>query len=479
MHLSLQFMKDILSQTLTSITLEVRKKLQLPKSLSNNKGNFADLKKGIYLKGISLGFLFLLLGILNSFWFGNVENKTKFLFNDKQAAEEFKALGQLAEEPKQQASEQRKSSEKVYEVFGFAPYWTFDKLDNVNFETLTTLAYFSITVDGNGNLDKGDQGYIAFKSDKATEIFQKAHKFGTRVVLTLTQMRNEQILALLDSPEAEERVINQAVSEVSDRGIDGINVDFEYNGNPGPEYRKKFTDFVRHLTDRMHQANPNSKVTVSVYAASIKDPKIYDIGALADVSDGIFMMAYDFAPVSADQAIPTAPLYGHKEGQYWYDISTAVDDFLKVMPAEKLILGVPWYGYDYPVSAPEVKASTLPYWLGRPLTQTYAAALENINPEKKGIVSYQEGWDDLGKVGWRAYYSTFTGTWRMIFLEDQKSLGIKYDFAKSKNLAGVGIWALGFDGGKADLWHTLEEKFGKKDTSGKILAGNILGEKSI
>lgn len=335
------------------------------------------------------------------------------------------------------------------EVFGFAPYWTFNKLDNVDFKTLTTLAYFSITVSGDGSLDKGDQGYIVWRGRKATELFQKAHDHNTRVVLTLTQMNNGEIKAIMDSPKAQERLINEAVSEVTDRGIDGINVDFEYDGNPGPQYRDKFTKFVADLTAEMHKANPNSKVTVSVYAAAAKDPKIYDIGALSQISDGIFMMAYDFANASADEAMPTAPLYGHDDGTYWYDVSTAVEDFLTQMPAEKLILGVPWYGYNYSVYQPGIKAQT--GW-GGGVPQPYATAKNTIEPEL-------EGWDEKGQVGWQAYYDGY-GDWRMIFLEDQKSLGLKYDFAKEKNLAGVGIWALGFDGGKEDLWKVLKEKFG-------------------
>lgn len=366
------------------------------------------------------------------------------------------------------------------EVFGFAPYWTFDKLDNIDFDTLTTLAYFSVPVDGNGDLVKSDVGYQTFKSRQATQLFRRAHQSGTRVVLTLTQMNAGPIMALLDNPDAQANVISQAVDEVGGRGIDGINLDFEYNGDPGPEYRNKFTHFVANLTMAMHAQNPNSKVTVSVYAASVKDPKIYDIGPLAQASDGIFMMAYDYAVAGSDNAIPTAPLYGHKEGQYWYDVSTAVDDFLTQMPADKLILGVPWYGYNYLVYQPEVKAQTLPYysWRGRPMSQTYGIAMDNIKPDMPGISGFKTGWDDLGKVGWKAYYDANAGTWRMIFLEDPRSLGIKYDFAKSKKLAGVGIWALGFDQGKGELWSLLREKFGLKLADNSLINKAIIAEEN-
>lgn len=356
------------------------------------------------------------------------------------------------------------------EVFGFAPYWTFRQLDNVNFDVLTTMAYFGIPVDAEGNLVLNDPGYETFKSNYATEIFQKAHNAGTRVVLTITQMNNETIEAFVADEAAQENAITQTVDLVQKRGIDGINVDFEYLGDPGPEFRQKFSRFVSRITARMHEVEPASKVTVSVYASAVKNPKIYDINALANGSDGIFMMAYDFATTGADNAMPTSPLYGYKNGTYWYDVSTAVDDFLTQMPADKLILGVPWYGYNYLVYEPAVKAETRPYysWRGSPYAQTYSLA-SAIKPETEGVSTYKTGWDDEGKVGWKAYYLPDSGTWRMIFVEDERSLGIKYDFVKQKKLAGVGIWALGFDDGHSEMWTTLAEKFGMKLADNNVL----------
>lgn len=369
-------------------------------------------------------------------------------------------------------------SKNAHEVFGFAPYWTFDKLDNIDFDTLTTLAYFGVPVQGSGDLDREDYGYQIFKSRKATQLFQKSHHSSTRVVLTFTQMQNWPILALLDDPKAQANFINQATEEVQKRGIDGINVDFEYNGDPGPEYRNKFSQLVASLTARMRQINPESKVTVSVYAASVKEPKIYDIAALSKVSDGIFMMAYDFSRLYADQAAPTAPLHGYKDGEYWYDVSTAVEDFLTQMPSDKLILGVPWYGYNYLVYEPEVKAETRPSysWRGQPAVQTYEAVAEHVRPDRTDISDFKSGWDEAGQVGWKAYYNDNTGTWRMIFSEDVRSLSLKYDFAKNMKLGGVGVWALGFDGGRNELWSLLKEKFGFKLPDHSLIGRMITAE---
>ena len=369
------------------------------------------------------------------------------------------------------------SAKPGYEVFGFAPHWTFDKLDSIDFETLTTLAYFGIEAKVDGNLDTASRGYEVFMSEKATNLFKKAHKNGTRVVLTITQMDNDNIKAILDDQALQESIIQQTVAMVKNRGIDGVNIDFEYVGNPGKEYQDKFSAFSRNLTNRVHSEIPGSRVTASVYASAVKDPKMYNIRTLSEATDGIFMMAYDFAVAGSKNAIPTAPLYGYKEGKYWYDISTAVDAFLTQMPSNKLILGVPWYGYNYAVEAPEVKTATTKgyysyYKKGKrtysqfnPLkshAQTYTLVKKNLHDLNTDITDLQEGFDEIGKVSWKAYQED--GKWRMVFIDDVRSQAYKYDFAKEKNLAGVGMWALGFDDGP-EVWGLLRDKFGAKDVA--------------
>lgn len=351
-----------------------------------------------------------------------------------------------------------------HEIFGFGPYWTINKLGNVDFNVLTTFSYFGVPVNPDGTLDRTDQGYTVFQSKQATDVFRKAHSHGTRVVLTLTAMDNDTLDALMTDPQAQQETINEAVSEVKNRGIDGINVDFEYTGDAGDTERAAFTSFIKELTTRMHQEVPASKVTVSLYASAASSPKLANVSDVAKDSDGIFMMAYDFAVANSDTAMPTAPLYGKKQGKYSYDVSTAVNDFLSVMPANKLILGVPYYGYNYVVSKPGVDVPTLPP-LGTAQTIEYAS---------NNVMAEQSGWDDAGEVGWKAYYDSYSGAWRVLFQDDARSLGLKYDFAKDKDLEGVGIWALGFDNGRSDLWAVLEEKFGTKQIAdGRIVNRTI------
>lgn len=384
------------------------------------------------------------------------------------------------------------STEFKKEVFGFAPYWKLGQLDNIDFDTITTLAYFGVPVESNGTLDKNHYAYKSLRDGKTTELFARARAHHAKVVLTLTQMTNGEIERFLDSSSSQERAINETTTLVKELGFDGVNIDFEYIGNPGEKYRKAFTEFAKNLTARLHGENPDFYVTVSVLASSAFEPKIYEIGELSKVTDGIFMMAYDYATYRATATMPTSPLFGYKEGQYWYDVSTAVEDFLKQMEAKKLILGLPWYGYEYPVYEPGVKTAThkgfsfkqkVRYkvkgkWVYRTRTvysklpvgvQTLSSVEEDINENSPNITHYKEGWDDLGFVGWKAYKKKNENYWRMVFIEDERSLAAKYEFAKSKDLQGVGIWALGYEGNNKKLWQQLNEKFSSKGAN-KLLA---------
>ena len=73
------------------------------------------------------------------------------------------------------------------------------------------------------------------------------------------------------------------------------------------------------------------------------------------------------------------------------------------------------------------------------------------------------GWDDQAKVSWRSYWDG--NNWYVVYMEDENSLSYKFDFVKDKKLAGVGIWALGFDSPDSQFWSLMLRKFGEKEKS--------------
>jgi hypothetical protein len=51
------------------------------------------------------------------------------------------------------------------------------------------------------------------------------------------------------------------------------------------------------------------------------------------------------------------------------------------------------------------------------------------------------------------------GTWNQTWFDDEQSLSLKYALARGNNLGGVGMWALGYDAGRTELWSLIDQQF--------------------
>jgi hypothetical protein len=74
-------------------------------------------------------------------------------------------------------------------------------------------------------------------------------------------------------------------------------------------------------------------------------------------------------------------------------------------------------------------------------------------------------WDSGEKMTWYKYrwYDPVTGSdYCQGYYDDARSLAAKYDFVYSEDLAGIGIWALGYDEGRSELWNIMRDKFSKE-----------------
>ncbi|MCH7859431.1 MAG: hypothetical protein IID14_06995, partial [Candidatus Marinimicrobia bacterium] len=66
-------------------------------------------------------------------------------------------------------------------------------------------------------------------------------------------------------------------------------------------------------------------------------------------------------------------------------------------------------------------------------------------------------WDPVSSVPWFNYDD---GGPRQVWFDDSLSLALKYNLAVEKDLAGVGMWALGYDDGRPELWGALADYLG-------------------
>ncbi|MBN1617991.1 glycoside hydrolase family 18 protein [Candidatus Dojkabacteria bacterium] len=354
-------------------------------------------------------------------------------------------------------------------VMGFAPYWSLSTWSSAyQYDKLSHIAYFGLNADANGNWITGDSGWNGWNSATMSTIINNAHANGVKVVLVVKNFDAAGIYSIVTNTNgAKTTLINNIVTEIRNKGVDGVNIDFEYissgsgtgcGGYPctADRVRPYIPTFMQDLSTRIHTEFPGSHVSLDVLGGSATWYSAYDITALGQTSiDGIMVMAYDYYRVNSSMAAPSAPLYG---SQYYLTVSESIDDFIAQAPANKIIMGVPYYGLEFPTTGSAYNSSTsrngaISYYSG--VVDPSEDAYHNSNTIK---------WNDTDKVRWYVYRwpDVNTSEWWQGYYDDPDSLGAKYDFVKNKNLQGVGIWALGYDYGYNELWNTLRDKFSKE-----------------
>ena len=126
------------------------------------------------------------------------------------------------------------------------------------------------------------------------------------------------------------------------------------------------------------------------------------------------------------------------------------------MPAKSLLLGVPYYGYDWPVTSdvPNATVQTDKTTYGAVKSVTYASARDFLAAHPAVVRNY----DALEGSGFYTYWDSHQKTFRQVYFEEERSLTAKYDYAIATGLGGLGIWTLDNDRGYSALSAVLERQ---------------------
>lgn len=345
------------------------------------------------------------------------------------------------------------SSPKV--VLGFLPYWN---LDEVVFQPeLTQLAYFSLTLEADGTIRTREgnglePGYRTFNSNEFQNVVAtwQDERQGPELHLVITQFENETIAAFLNDQEARATFLETLDSLVRAYPITGLNIDFEPTGVISEQTRTQFTEFMQELYE--HKSNNYSEflLSVDVYASAVDKPNLWDIPNLAPVLDHLVIMAYDFHRRSSPAAGPVAPLFGGS--QLWeHDISIYLNSFLKHVDRKKLLLGIPFYGYEWQTISTDPQAQTFPN-SGATASYRYVHNLLNTPP----TFPVQQWWNEAALSPYITYQQD--GKNYTIYYDDARSLSYKLQLVQQLDLGGIAIWALGYEGATRELWDVIQSQ---------------------
>ncbi len=331
------------------------------------------------------------------------------------------------------------------EVYGFLPYWEIDSTVDayLRYDLLTTIALFAVYYDAAGNLNTT----TLLGSGRAAligTIVQHAHAQGVRVDLTLrpsTDTANANQTFFANAPAQAAAIANMA-AQVTSLGLDGANIDVE--SLYGTDFAA-YGAFGAALRAALVKTDAGARVTVSTNA------NVSGSGMAAQaISQGVdraFLMGYNYRGAGTSPVGSISPLVSSVGG---LSLSWSIGQYDKLhVPRNRIILGLPYYGMTWPTTSGTLHAT-------RSGSGVAFFPTDSLPPPAGTVIHY----DAVESSAWYAVQDPTTKAWSETYFDDETSLRAKYGLAVSDGLAGVGMWALGYDAGQPGYWEAIASTFG-------------------
>ncbi|TRY63142.1 hypothetical protein TCAL_00347 [Tigriopus californicus] len=270
-----------------------------------------------------------------------------------------------------------------------------------------------------------------------TEITDYAHAHQTRLV-KIGNIATDK----LNDEEYIRQWVQYQLTTVQSLNMDGINVDFEDELATDSPESHGLVFLMTELNRVFHEARPDYEVSIDVaWSADCIDKRCYDYKALADQADLVFVMAYDIQSQiwgnPRCQAKANSPI---NQTQMGLDTYTDLG-----IPRDKLVLGLPWYGYLYPCQVLLTSTCVIDSVPFRDCPCSDAAGRQWTYKDMMSIADNHTAtfqWDSWSQTPFFNYYDH--GTWYQAWFDHPDSLSLKYNLATQMGLGGVGMWSADF-----------------------------------
>lgn len=227
----------------------------------------------------------------------------------------------------------RYAEDTTFKVVGYLSAGSFDIIDQIELHRLThlNLAFANPDVDGN----------LVFSQGKdIRSIVEKAHDAGLKVLISLagggSLTEEKPYWKKVLEPDNRAAFIEKIIAYVENNKLDGVDVDIE--GNLMPVIGTAYNPFVLELRNALHARG--KAITAALPGAWLHE----DVHQEAlEAHDFINIMVYDdTGPWNPTKVGPHAPYdFAEKSIVFWTE--------QKKIPSQRLVLGMPFYGYDFSV----------------------------------------------------------------------------------------------------------------------------------
>jgi hypothetical protein len=319
----------------------------------------------------------------------------------------------------------------AHEVVGFVPYWELGELGAADYADASTLCYFGPTLTASASYAETDPDW---NSTAFSAFVADAHADDDRVLLTVSTTDDSVIDSVLRSPMTSAAdLAADLASTLAQRDLDGVDLDIE--GTQTSE-REPYVTFVRAFAADLRADRPGAELIVDTYvSAAGSSSSFFDVGALGKIADRLFVMGYDME--DPDYSSANAPLISPDLGLS--DVQALIAYTRSVAPA-KLILGMPFYGYQFTTNGSHAGATVM----GDPEAVVYSSIAAEAVPAR---------WDAPTETPYTVQKAGKDV--RQIWFDNPVSIALKTALAHVFHLAGVGAWAFGMEGGDASMLDAL------------------------
>ena len=267
------------------------------------------------------------------------------------------------------------------------------------------------------------EGEIISSADD-TEIIQLAKAYGVAPMMFISTMTEEGIVSrevtynIINNPTVQDRFIDNVLYILRTKGFYGINIYAENitNGNID-----SIAEYLKRAYSIFHSEGYKVLITITP-ATNVDIPGInfekLDYSKLSEFADGIIFSSYDWARS-----------YSYPNAIFPVNILRELIEYVvKIIPSEKIILGVTALGYDW----------TLPYVPGA----TEAIIISNdravqIAAENNIPIQFNE----VAQSSY-FYYTDSDGILHVVWFKDARSFDARAELVAEYNLQGLSIWTI-------------------------------------
>lgn len=299
-------------------------------------------------------------------------------------------------------------------------------------KTLPYLTYLTIF-----NYRETAEGNIIDVDDQ--EIINMAKEYGVApMMLVSTQTgqgssSSEISTTLLNSPELQDISIDNIMNILKRKGYYGLNQYFQFYS---PEKQDLYINYLKKLSVRLKSEGYRLEITISP-RTNIEGTEILyddiDYSFILQYADGLLFLTYNWGFSYGPPASATPVNL----------LSEAIINIISTVPPEKVYLGLPVIGYDWP----------LPYVPG--YTKANAITTDTaIQIAANEGVSIQ--YDEISQAPFYFYYINYQGQ-HNVWFKDARSIDAISRLVPEYGLGGLSIWNLMYF--FTQMWFVLNNEY--------------------